>query len=73
MTALEGIVLGPRQFVVDEEGKRTKVILDIEDYEKLLEAFEEAGDVRACDESKASGEESIPLEQAIEEIERPRR
>ena len=61
------------QFVVDENGKRTKVILDIEDYERLLEALEEAGDIRACDEVKASGEEAIPLEQAIEEIERPRK
>ena len=58
------------EFVVDETGKRTKVILDIEDYEKLLEALEEAGDIRACDELKASNEEAIPLEQAIEEIER---
>jgi len=58
------------RFVVDETGKRTKVILDIEDYEKLLEALEEAGDIRACDELKASNEEAIPLEQAIEEIER---
>lgn len=58
------------QFVVDENGKRTKVILDIADYEKLVEAFEDAGDIRACDDLKASNEEAIPLEQAIEEIER---
>lgn len=61
------------QFVVDENGKRTKVILEIEDYEKMLEALEEAGDIRACDEARASGEETVPLEQAIEAIERPRR
>ena len=58
------------EFIVDESGKRTKVILDIDDYEKLLEALEDAGDIRAGDEIKASKEEAIPLEQAIEEIER---
>ena len=58
------------EYIVDEQGKRTKVILDIEEYEKLLEELEELEDIRACNEVKALGEEAIPLEQAIEEIER---
>jgi len=58
-------VLKTPEFVVDEKGRRTKVIIDIEDYEKLLEALEDIEDIRACDEIKASNEEAIPLEQAI--------
>jgi hypothetical protein len=58
------------EYIVDEQGKRTKVILDIEEYEKLLEELEELEDIRACNEVKARGEEAIPLNQAIEEIER---
>jgi len=37
-------VLKTPEFVVDEKGRRTKVILDIEDYEKLLEALEDIED-----------------------------
>jgi hypothetical protein len=57
------------QFVVDESGNRTAVLLDIERYFELLEAQEELESIRAFDEAKASGDEAIPLSQAIREIE----
>ena len=60
----------PPRFLIDEKGQRIAVVLDIADYEKMLEELEEREDVRACDELKTSGEDVIPLEQAIEEIER---
>ena len=46
-------------FVVDESGKRTGVLLDIERYAELLEAQEELASLRAYDEAKASGDEAI--------------
>ena len=61
------------RYLVDEEGKRIAVVLPIEDYERLLEELEELGDQRAFDEAMASGEEAIPLEQFIAEIENDRR
>ena len=60
----------PPEFVVDEKGKRTKVLLEIEEYERLLEAAEDAEDIRAFNTAKAEGGELIPLRQAIEEIEK---
>lgn len=57
------------QFVVDESGNRTAVLLDIERYFELLEAQEELESIRAFDAAKASGDEAIPLSQAIKEIE----
>ena len=57
------------QFVVDESGNRTAVLLDIERYFELLEAQEELESIRAFDEAKASDDEAIPLSQAIAEIE----
>ena len=57
------------QFVVDESGNRTAVLLDIERYFELLEAQEELESIRAFDEAKASGDEAIPFSQAMEEIE----
>ena len=61
------------QFIVDESGNRTAVILDLQSYEELVEALEELEDIRAYDDAKASNEEPIPLEQAIKEIEDARK
>lgn len=58
------------RYLVDENGRRVSVILDIKEYEKLLADLEELQDIRAYDEAMASGEVAIPLEQALEEIER---
>ncbi len=57
------------RYVVDGQGKRVAVILGIDDYQKILEAFEELESLRASDRAKASGEEPIPFEQAVGEIE----
>ena len=58
-------------YVVDEQGNRIGVVLDIADYRRLLEDLEELESIRAYDVAKASGDEAIPFEQAISEIERP--
>ena len=57
------------RFIVDENGQRVGVLLDIEDYRRLLEDVEELEAIRAYDAAKASGDEAVPLEQALSEIE----
>jgi hypothetical protein len=57
------------QFLVDERGNRTAVLLDIERYSELLEAQEELESIRAYDEAKAAGDEAVPFQQAVREIE----
>jgi hypothetical protein len=59
-------------FIVDENGSRIGVVLDIADYRKLLEDLEELDAIRAYDEAKASGDDAIPFEEAISEIEQRR-
>ncbi len=61
-----------RRFVVDDSGEKTAVILDIAEYQKLLEDAEELETIRAYDAAKAAGDEAIPFEQAVREIERDR-
>lgn len=61
------------QFVVNAKGRRVGVILSLSHYKQLLDALEELECIRAYDLAKASGEEAIPFEQALEEIERKRR
>jgi hypothetical protein len=61
-----------QRFLVDEHGHRVGILLDIRDYEKMLEDIEELDAIRAYDAAMASGDQAIPFEQAIEEIERSR-
>ena len=61
------------RYVVDEEGHRVGVILDLAEYRKIIEELEELESIRAYDAAKASGDEAIPFEQAVDEIERHRR
>jgi hypothetical protein len=57
------------RFIVDENGRRVGVLLDMEDYRQLLEDVEELEAICAYDAAKASGEEAVPLEQALAKIE----
>ena len=57
-----------RQFVVNSQGERVAVLLNWERYEKLLEAEEELDAIRAYDEAKACGSETIPLAQALASV-----
>jgi hypothetical protein len=60
------------QYVVDENGQRIGVLLDIAEYQKILEELEELEAIRAYDLAKADEDEAIPFEQAIAEIEQER-
>jgi len=57
------------QFVIDESGNKTAVLLEVERYVELLEAQEELESIRAYDDAKASNDEPIPFAQAVKEIE----
>lgn len=62
-----------KRFITDDRGKKVSVIIDIKDYEKMLEAAEELESIRAYDAAKASSDETIPFDQAIYEIEKSRK
>lgn len=57
------------RYLVDDNGNRIGVVIDIEDYQRLLQEIEELESIRAYDAAKASGDEAIPFEQAVAEIE----
>ena len=61
-----------QRYIVDEKGNQTGVILDMDAYRKILEDLEELESIRAYDAAKESGDEAIPFEQAIKEIEERR-
>jgi PHD/YefM family antitoxin component YafN of YafNO toxin-antitoxin module len=61
------------RFIVDSRGKRVGVIVEVQEYEHLTRALEELESIQAYDRAKESGDEAIPFEQAVEEIERRRK
>jgi len=61
------------RYLVDDRGNRISVVLDIADYQGLLEELEELESIRAYDAAKATEEEAIPFEQALAEIEADRK
>lgn len=60
------------KYVVDEKGKAVSVLLDIKAYRRMLEELEELEAIRAYDAAKASCDETVPFEQAVQEIEKSR-
>ncbi len=61
------------RYVVDEKGKKTGVILDIKDYQRMLDELEELESIRAYDSARSSGNEVVPFEEAVKEIEHRRK
>ncbi len=57
------------RFIVDSQGNRVSVVLDLDQYEDLVRAREELADIRAYDKAKGSKRETIPFEEAVREIE----
>ncbi len=53
------------RFIVDAAGNRIAVVLDVAEYNRLMEELEELEDLRAFDQAKAAAETAIPIEQAI--------
>lgn len=58
---------------MDEKGNKVSVVLDIDEYRRIIAELEELESIRAYDAAKASGDEAIPLDDAIAEIERKRK
>jgi len=60
------------RYLTDEQGTRVAVILNIQEYEQLLEALEELESIQAYDAAKESRDEVVLLEEAIAEIDQTR-
>jgi hypothetical protein len=47
------------RYLVDDNGNRIGVVLNVKDYHRLLEQLEELESIRAYDAAKASGDEVV--------------
>lgn len=69
MTALE---LPRERYIVDADGKRVAVILDIEDYERMVEAMEDLEDIAAVERSRTDPGQDRDAEEFFDELFRER-
>ena len=56
-------------FVIDKDGNRIGVFLDINAYNVLIAELEELDDIRAYDAAKSVNDEVVPFDRAVKEIE----
>jgi hypothetical protein len=56
-----------------KRGNKINIVLDVKEYEKLLDDLDELDSIRAYDAAKNSGETPIPFEQAMQQSERSRK
>ena len=57
------------RYAVNEKGERVSLLLDREEYKRLLEELEA---IREYDAAKASSDEIVPFDQAVTEMESER-
>jgi PHD/YefM family antitoxin component YafN of YafNO toxin-antitoxin module len=60
------------KYVTDGQGNRIAVLLEVEEYRRLLDALEELESIRAYDMAVAVHEDAIPFDKAVEELKRDR-
>jgi len=65
--------LKPKKYVTNRRGQKVGVVLDMNDYKKIVADIEELDSIRAYDAAKASGDDAIPFLKAMQEIERSRK
>lgn len=58
------------RFIHDKEGARSEVVLSIEDYQILIEAWEDLEDARDFEEAKRTTTDFLTLEQLKKELDR---
>jgi PHD/YefM family antitoxin component YafN of YafNO toxin-antitoxin module len=66
------MVNAKEKYVTDGQGNRVAVLLEVEEYRRLLDALEELESIRAYDTAVAVREEAVPFDKAVEELKRDR-
>ena len=62
------MVNAKEKYVTDGQGNRVAVLLEVEEYRRLLDALEELESIRAYDAAVAVREDAIPFDKAVEEL-----
>ncbi|MCB0396036.1 MAG: hypothetical protein KDD36_05260 [Flavobacteriales bacterium] len=60
------------QYITDKSGKKISVVLPLKEFQHIMQELEELEDIRLYDDAKASGEPSVPIDEAFKAIEAKR-
>jgi len=58
------------RYVTDERGQRTAVVLELDEYRRMVEAAEELEAIQAYDRAKASREKPVRFTDAVKRLRR---
>jgi len=58
------------KYVVDAKSNRTAVLLQIAEWDSIIEELEELDDIRAYDKATSQSQEVLPFEKAVADIKR---
>jgi len=61
------------KFRATKKNGKVSLVLDVKEYEKLVEDLEELDEIRAYDAAKQSGETPIPFEEMMKNIQASRK
>lgn len=56
------------KYIVDENGKKSAIVLPYSEWEKILDILEEYEDIRAYDKAKAKTSDPISFDKAIKDL-----
>ena len=56
-------------FIIDNTGKKISVVLAMKEFKSLIAELDELEDIKRYDQAKASGESSVPIDEAFRIIE----
>ena len=62
--------MSQQHFITDKNGKRISVVIPVNDYNQLIEAWEELEDIKAYDAAKSKKTNPIEAQIAFEEVEK---
>ncbi|MBM3315070.1 hypothetical protein FJY71_04410 [candidate division WOR-3 bacterium] len=60
------------KYVIDDQGNRVGVLLELAEYRRLLAALEELESIQAYDAAVAVRDQAVPFDKAVEELKRDR-
>ncbi len=56
------------EFVVNRAGRRTAAVVPMPTWKRMMAAMEELDDIRAYDRAKKRPSDSIPLDEALQQV-----
>ena len=59
--------INPR-YIINSEGNQTDVVLTVQEFNELVEGYEDSEDIAAYEKAKSLGSETISWEQAKSEL-----